>query len=286
METKNDLIVLEQLPIIKYKLEQLSVEIKEKVDNANKLVVNEDTVKEVKQVRANLTKEFNELESQRKQVKQAIMSKYDEFEEIYKENVSNIYKQADSQLKEKIDNVENLLKEEKKNELFDFAMEYFVANNIQDYVSFDDIGLNITLSASMKSLKEEIIAFCEKVKQDLELIKMEEYRDEILYEYKKNHGNFAQCKMTVIDRHKEIDRMNELNEEKARVEKENKKNGDRVQSVLMQLDEETGQYEVVTAPKEIIEDNEIITVTFTINDTKENVVKVREFMKKEGIKYE
>lgn len=273
MGNKNELIVLEQLPIIKYKLEQLSVEIKEKVESANKLVVNEDTVKEVKQVRANLTKEFNELESQRKQVKQAIMAKYDEFEEIYKDNVSNLYKQADQELKTKIDNVESSLKEEKRNELFDFAMEYIAANDIQDFVTFDDIGLNITLSASMKSLKEEIIAFCEKVKQDIALINMEEYRDEILYEYKKNHGNFVQCKTMVLERHRELDELAKKKVEELEKQEEQQKIVEKVEEVLV-------------APKEIIEDDEIISVTFTINDTKENIVKVREFMKKEGIKYE
>ena len=35
----NELIVLEQLPIIKAKLEQVSAEIKEKVDNATSLLV-------------------------------------------------------------------------------------------------------------------------------------------------------------------------------------------------------------------------------------------------------
>ena len=267
METKNDLIVLEQLPIIKYKLEQLSVEIKEKVDNANKLVVNEDTVKEVKQVRASLTKEFNELESQRKQVKQAIMSKYDEFEEIYKDNVSNLYKQADQELKEKIDNVENSLKEEKRNELFDFAMEYIVANNIQDFITFDDIGLNITLSASMKSLKEEIIAFCEKVKQDIALINMEEYRDEILYEYKKNHGNFVQCKQMVLDRHKALQQL--ANESQEQVIK-----------AVEQEEQRKKVEEVLTIPEEIE------TWAFTIKATKTQAKKLKEWLENEEIEYE
>lgn len=272
MENKNELIVLEQLPIIKYKLEQLSVEIKEKVENANKLVVNEDTVKEVKQVRASLTKEFNELETQRKQVKQAIMSKYDEFEEIYRENVSNLYKQADQELKEKIDSVENSLKEEKKNELYDFAMEYIVANNIQDYVTFDDIGLNITLSASMKSLKEQIIAFCEKVKQDIDLINMEEYRDEILYEYKRNH-NFVESKKLVLDRHKEIERI-------VNVEELRKQNEEAIKQVEEKVEE------VLVAPKEIIEPQQVIKVSFTLIGTKEQIKKVKDFIIELGIEYE
>ena len=265
MESKNELIVLEQLPIIKYKLEQLSVEIKEKVNNANKLVVNEDTVKEVKQVRASLTKEFNELETQRKQVKQAIMSKYDEFEEIYKENVSNLYKQADQELKEKIDNVESSLKEEKKNEIYDFAMEYFVANDLQDIVKFEDIGLNITLSASMKSLKEETIAFCERIKQDIELIKMEEYRDEILYEYKRNH-NFAQCKMSVLDRHKAIDNINNKQIEIEKQEEQEQKMQEKIE-------------EIINVPEEIEE------WAFNIKATRTQVKKLKEWLDEEEIEY-
>lgn len=266
MENKNELIVLEQLPIIKYKLEQLSVEIKEKVENANKLVVNEDTVKQVKQVRASLTKEFNELESQRKKVKQAIMSKYDEFEDIYKENVSNLYKKADQELKEKIDNVESSLKEEKKNEIYDFAMEYFVANDLQDIVKFEDIGLNITLSASMKSLKEETIAFCERIKQDIELIKMEEYRDELLYEYKRNH-NFAECKMMVVDRHKAIENINNKQIVIEKQEEQEQKMQEKIE-------------EIVNVPEEIE------TWAFTIKATKTQVKKLKAYLDSEGIEYE
>ena len=267
---ENELITLEQLPIIKYHLEQLSKNIKEKVDRANSLVVNEDTVKDVKQVRADLNKEFNELETQRKQVKQAIMAKYDEFEEIYKENVSNLYKDADAQLKEKIDEVENQLKKEKQEEIEMFARQHFKVNNIDDIVNFDDIGLNITLSASMKSLKEQVLVFCEKIVNDLKLIELEEYKDEILLEYKK-HKNFTQAKLDVTFRHKQLEAMQKRDLEILKMKLEEQK-------VVEQVDE-------IIAPIEVVEE-ETMTVTFTITDTKENILKVREFMKKEGIKYE
>lgn len=267
----NELITIETLPVIKYHLEQLSKEIKEKVDKANALIVNDETVKEVKQVRANLTKEFNELESQRKAVKQAIMSKYDEFEEIYKENVSNLYKQADLELKTKIDDVENQLKQEKQEELELFAKEYIKVNNLENIISFDDIPLNITLSASMKSLKEEIKRFIEDVANDIELIKLEEYSDEILLEYKKTF-DFTKSKLDVLTRHKQLEEIQKQQEERQ-----------------LQFDEEekiVEKVEEIVAPKEIIDDEDIITVTFKITDTKENIIKVREYMKKEGIKYE
>lgn len=267
----NELIVLEQLPIIRATLENLSVEIKEKVDRANNLIVNEDTVKEVKQVRADLNKEFNEWESQRKAVKQAIMAKYDEFEEIYKENVSNLYKNADSQLKEKIDNVENQLKQDKIDELEMFANQYFDFKDIADFVTFEDIGLNVTLSASMKSLKDQIVAFVEKISSDIQLIEMEEYKDEILVEYK-NSLDLAKSKMTVVERHRQLEELKQKQEQQAEVKKEEEK-------VIEKVEE-------ITIPKEIIEDKDLITCTFTVTGTKEQVKQIKNLIVELGVKYE
>lgn len=269
MQNKNELIKLEQLPIIRATLENLSIEIKEKVDKATSLIVNEDTIKEVKQVRANLTKEFNELETQRKQVKQAIMAKYDEFEDIYKENVSNLYKQADTTLKEKIDSVENELKQEKENELREFVEQHCKAKNI--HIDFESIGLNVTLSASMKSLKEQALAFIERVDNDLKLINMEEYSSEILYEYNKTF-NFVDAKTKVLERHKELE---EIQKQKESIQEQSKQE----EKVIEKVDE-------ITAPKEVIEEEQLLKVTFTIETTKANLIELKNWLKERGIKYE
>lgn len=265
----NELIVLEQLPVIKYKLEQLSTEIKEKVDRVNNLIVNEDTVKETKQLRASLNKEFSELEEQRKQVKNAIMSKYDEFNEIYVKCVSNLYKDADTQLKEKIDNVENQLKQEKEDELREFVEQHCLANHI--YIDFEDLGLNITLSASMKSLKEQALTYINKVVGDLKLIDMEEYKDEILLEYQKTH-DFVSAKTNVIERHKQLEEIAKQQEIKEQLDEQDKK----VEEVI----------ETITAPKEIIEEDEILEATFTIRATKEQLIRLKKWLKEEGVEYE
>lgn len=264
----NELIVLEQLPVIKYKLEQLSTEIKEKVDRVNNLIVNEDTVKETKQLRASLNKEFNELEEQRKQVKNAIMSKYDEFNEIYVKCVSNLYKDADSQLKEKIDNVESELKQEKENELREFVEQHCEANHI--YIKFEEIGLNVTLSASMKSLKEQALAYINKVVGDLKLIGMEEYKDEILLEYQKTH-DFVYAKTSIIERHKQLEEIAKQQEIKEQLDKQDEK----VEEIV----------EEIVAPKEIIEDDEILEVTFTIKTTKQKILKLKEWLNEQEIEY-
>ena len=65
---KEDLIIVKQLPIIEEKLKGLSKEIDEKVKNALALVCSDETVKEVKKVRADLNADFKELETQSKMV--------------------------------------------------------------------------------------------------------------------------------------------------------------------------------------------------------------------------
>jgi len=271
--SENKIIVLEQLPIIKATLENLSVEIKEKVDNATNLVCNEDTIQEVKKTRAELNKEFSELETQRKEVKNAIMSKYDEFEEIYKENVSNLYKQADASLKEKIDNVENELKKEKETELIDFFNQHCAVLNI-DFIKFEDIGLNITLSASIKSLKEQILDFLDKVVNDLKLIEKEEFYEAILLEYQETY-DFTKSKLKVIEQHKRIEELAKARKQLEEKNKQEDKVAERVEKVVE-----------ITTPKEIIDDEDIVKVQFTIETTKSNIIKLKEFLKENSINYE
>lgn len=267
----NSLIVLEQLPKIKYQLEQLSVEIKEKVDRVNNLIVNEDTVKETKKLRADLNKEFNELETQRKQVKQAIMNKYDEFEEIYKECVSNLYKDADVQLKEKIDNVENELRKEKEDELREFFKQHCIEKGIDGWFSFESFNYPITLSASMKSLKEEVLNSLNNIEQALKLIELEEFKDEILLEYKENR-DFSKSKLDVIERHKKLEEIARQQEQKEQVIEQDQKQEEKVAEII--------------APKEIIENEDILEVTFTLKAPKEKILKVKELIEELGIEYE
>lgn len=272
MEEKelNELVIVEQLPIIKQQLQVISEEVDKEIEYALSLEVNDESVKEVKNARARLNKIRTTMEEKRKQVKNAVLNPYNEFEEIYNELVKNKLSNADITLKEKIDSVENTLKQEKQDELELFAKQHFEFNNIEDIVNFDDIGLNITLSASIKSLKEQILAFVERIVNDLKLIELEEYKDEILVEYK-NNLDFSKSKLEVIARHKQLEELqNKLEEKREKFEQEEK--------VVEKVEE-------ITTPKEIIEDDEIISVTFTITDTKEKILKVREFMKEEGINY-
>lgn len=271
----NEIIVLEQLPIIKYKLEQLSKEIEKEVDIATKLVATTENVKEIKNIRAKLNKDFSELETQRKQVKQAIMSKYDEFEKIYKENVSDLYAKADFELKNKVNNVENGLKEKGLANIKKYFYEYCQHLNIN--VDFEKMNLNITLTGLGKNLegkkyKDEIKVKLDNIANDLRLIELEEFREEILYEYNKNL-DFAKSKLMVIQRHQEIDRLKEQEERIQEIKEQEQRIEEKVD-------------EVIIAPKEIIEDEDIITVSFTVTGTKEKIKELKNKIIELELEYE
>jgi KaiC/GvpD/RAD55 family RecA-like ATPase len=124
----------------------------------------------------------------------------------------------------------------------------------------------------MKSLKEGALAFIQRVANEVKLIELEETPSNLLYEYQQNGYDLTKAKLTLIERQRQIEELAKQREQ--------------VQEVVKQEEKIVEQVEEIVAPKEVVEEQEIITVTFTITDTKENIIKVREFMKKEGIKYE
>lgn len=279
-----NLIVIKQLPQIEEHLKDLSTEIDVKVNNAKKLVCTEETVKTVKQVRADLTKDFKNLEEQRKTVKEQILAPYMQFEEVYKTYVSNKYKEADIDLKQKIDSTENELKKQKEQEIKKYFEEYKTANNI-DFVDFKQANINVTLTASKKNLKEQAKTFIDKIVDDLKLIETQEGKEEILVEYKRNL-NVSKSIQEVANRHKLLE------EEKKRQEELKNK---QLEEAQRQADMSIKKQEVATknaldnfvieAPK-VIEQEEILTLKFKVRGTRSKLRELKRFLEDGGYDYE
>ena len=207
---EKEIIVVKQLPVIEEQLKTIKKQFEDRTAAAMSLECNEDTYKRVKDARAELTKIFKDLEDKRKAVKKAILTPYDAFNEIYDRCVTDVYAPAKAQLDEKISEVENGLKKQKEDDVFAYFNECLSESGI-DFLTFDDMGLNITLNASKKSLKEKVKASIDKVSDDLAMINTQEYAAEILVEYKQSL-NVSQAILSVNNRHKAIE------EEKARAE--------------------------------------------------------------------
>ena len=260
----NELIVVEQLPKITQQLQLISNEIDKEIDYALSLECNEESKNEVKKAKANLNKIKTTLEERRKQVKNAVMNPYTEFENIYNELVKDKLVNADATLKNRIDEIETQQKLEKENELREFAQQHIEANKLQDIITFENIPLNITLSASIKSLKEQILDFVNKVVEDLKLIDMDEYKEEILVEYLKTL-DYGKSKMEVNFRHRQMEQIML----KQATEKEQEKQEEKVVEKVEEAIEE------VSVPKELIEDDEIIVVQFNVKGEKSKIKELK-----------
>lgn len=204
MENNENLIVVRQLPIIEEKLRQIKADVEARVGLALSMACTEETRQSVKAARAELSKEFNELEARRKEVKAAVLAPYEAFEKLYKECAADIYRAADAQLKSRIDDVENGLKQQKAERVESFFNEYRQSLGINaEYVSFASAGIRITLTASEKSLKDASRSFLDQIAGDLSIIDSQDNSEEILVEYLRDL-KLSRAITTVCNRHKAI----------------------------------------------------------------------------------
>ena len=118
-----DIIVVKQLPIIEDRLESVFLSVKDRLEAMSNLVVTEENYKELKKTRADLNKEFGELETLRKSAKAAIEAPYKRFENGIYKRISDTYRDAIGKLDGEIKDVEGGLKTQKQKELFVYYEE-------------------------------------------------------------------------------------------------------------------------------------------------------------------
>ena len=283
MSNTAELIRVVQLPEIEEHLQSIKVAVTQKVNDALSLICTEDTVKSVKAVRADLNKELKEFEEQRKAVKKAIMTPYEQFEAVYKECISDTYKRADIELKAKIDSVENELKEAKRTEVEAYFEECSKSVGV-DFVRLSDLNLNITLSASVKALKRQVKEYFDKVIQDLALIATLEHTTEILVEYRKTL-DVSDAVLTVQERHKAIAEQEKRNAEASIIAEKQAETVEKVEKAVREsVAEEISAPEVEEAPPEGNEP--IYEATFRVTGTLAQLKALKKFLNDGGYQYE
>lgn len=287
-----ELITIKQLPQIEEHLKELSIEIDKKVKNAKSLVCTEENVKAIKQIRADLNKEFKEVEQQRKTVKEKILESYMQFEGVYKTYISDKYKEADSELKNKVDTTEDELRARKEQEIRDYFEEYKQSLLI-DFIKFEDAKIKIGLSDSKTSLKKQAKNFIDRVNTDLATIMLQEHKEEILVEYKQNGYVLSTAISTVINRIKAVEetkrKQEELKqkqlEEAQRIADENIKI--QTEATKQALDNfRVTEQEVLQAPTVEEKQEEILTLRFTVKGTRTKLKALKEFLVNGGYEYE
>ncbi len=264
-----DIIEIKQLPIIEERLKTLKKEIEQRTSAALSMECTEETIKAVKQMRADLTKEFNNYEARRKYVKSQIEEPYKAFNSVYEECVSVPFKKADKELKSKIDNVENERKKQKKERILSYAKELKTAYTL-DWLDVERILPNITLSASVSSLQSAVANTLEKISMECQCITGIDESAEIFAEYKKTL-NLAQAKLTVSQRRKEI--------EKAKADAQKKDEQEQIKHETEKKIEMLAPPIVLENPPELsVEKVKLYKMTFTVSGTKEQLKALKAFI--------
>lgn len=285
----NNLISVTRLPEITEQLHAVKELFGEKAREALALDCSEENLKEVRAVRADLTKIFKSLEEKRKEAKAAILAPYEAFEKVYRECVTDIYAPTDAELAGKIHDVENDLKAQKEADVREYFAEYATAQGVQEIAEYELAGINVTLNASKKSLREKAKAYIDGMRADVDAIQASDDRAELMAEYITTHSLPAAIS-AVQRRHAAIEAERERiarEEERKAFEKVAR---EKVEAVVE-------EDEIIVVPVEIepeavqedasrpVKDEKRFTVEFTVTGTLNELRALKAFLEERNMNY-
>lgn len=272
-----ELIRVEQLPIIKEQLRSLKDWVEAETAEAVSLVCTEDTIQAVKAKRSELRRQFDALEDRRKAVKAAIMDPYEQFEAVYRECVSDAFTAADAALKAKIDDTEREIKRRCEADLRRYFDELCAAKGAEvEWLKFEQTGVRVDMASAKqktpKKLREQLANFVDRVARDVDAISVMEYADEIFAEYQTTL-DFPGAVGAVNERHRRME------EERAAREARAAQKEAEAQAVR--------KVEALAPPtvKAQEEPELMLTVAFTITDTRDRLIALREWLKANHYNY-
>lgn len=290
---EQNLITIEQLPIIVYeKIENVGQEIEKRITSLelDKQLVTEDTKKALKDTRATLNKEFENFETQRKQIKEKIQKPYIEFENAYNKFIKVHYENAEQTLKTKINEFDKQIIADKEARIREYFTELCQSNKI-DFLPFSKIGLKINISTSDKSLKDRVNEVIEKIKNDLSLVnnisENDEFKAEILTEYKQTFDISASISNAQYRKQQREAELQHLEAQKARAEQARLEAEAKAKEVaplqapeVVKPQEQIVKNEAVPAPQE-----EILHYTLSVSGTRVQLRALRQFLETNNINY-
>ncbi|MBQ3418515.1 MAG: DUF1351 domain-containing protein [Erysipelotrichaceae bacterium] len=255
---------------IESNMEQVKNQALQICDWYKSLVITNEMLDDIKKEKAEINKAKSSVAEYRKNIVKEFKKPIEQFESLAKET-EKILSEAYDTCNESVKRYEDEQKALKSKELEEYFNEY-AKSLVIDFVKYEQANINVTLTASLKSLKEQAKTFLDKINDDLMLIaaENEELVAEMMVEYKKTL-NVSNSILSVKQRHKALEeerkRQEALKEFKAQEEK-----------VIEKVEE-------VIAPKEIVEEK-TYKATFTVIGTVNQIKSLKDFMDKEGIKYD
>ena len=254
-------------------------EVKRYVENLNNYYKNitftEETMKDAKDEKSKVNKFKSQVADYRKNIIAEYNKPIKAFEDTAKET-EKLLAETYNTINQQVANYENKQKEIKEQEIKEYFEECKIANNI-DFITYGQAKINVTLSASMKNLKEQAKSFIDKVADDLKLIETQEHKTEILVEYKQTL-NVSQAITSVTNRFKAIE------EEKKKIEQEKE-----LQEFVVDTAKESDKYSeqiILNAPSIEEKTEETLILKFTVRGTRTKLKELKQFLESGGYDYE
>lgn len=284
----------------------------------------ESNMKEVKTYVEELNEYYKDIEFSEEELNSAIeekekVNKFKDQVSKYRKNIVAEYNKPIKVFEETAKETEKLLKDaydninwqvqayrDKKKKAIEEEMRAYFEECKQSFkiffLEFKDINLNITLSASKKSLKKQIKDFIDRINIDLATIALQENKEELLVEYKLNGYKLNEAIKTVSKRAKAIEiEKKALAEKQAEVEKQ-KQNETTNETESTECGTEntecgtestecgTGSTEkrtedILQAPEEM-QKEEVLILKFTVRSTRTKLKELKRFLDNGGYDYE
>lgn len=278
----DDLIVLKQLPVIEERLHALKDHWEQQALDAEAMVCTEETIQAVKSFRAEMRKEFEDVDALRKQVKKAVLEPYETFELAFKECVTDPFRRADGTYAGKVSEVETDMKRRCEDGLRDYFAELCAVHHL-DWLTYEQSGIKVDMaSARAKTptkLRKQLADFVTYVGDSVDHINELDNAEEIMVEFQRTL-DAAGAIYTVQERHRRI--------EEERTAQEVRK------ATQDQESEAVRRVEALAPPVQVEPEkaySRVSLVFFDVTDRQLNMMKpfLRELKKiadMEGIKYE
>lgn len=249
----------------------------------------EETLKQAKEEKAKVNKFKAEVADYRKKIIAEYNKPIKVFEDTAKET-EKILVETYNTINQQVAGYEEKQKQQKEQEIRNYFEEYKTANNI-DFVDYGQAHINVTLTSSIKSLKEQVKQFIDEIVDDLKLIETQECKEEILVEYKQSL-NVSRAIQEVANRHKLLE------EEKKKQEELKSKQLQQAQKII---DERIKQETEITKQaldnfikkepqilQEPIEEKteETLTLKFTVRGSRTKLKELKNFLENGGYDYE
>ena len=247
-----------QAPVISEDLDNVRRSLDAVLCEVAKYPVNDDSLKQVKKLRAELSKRFTVMEDQRKEVKRQVLQPYVQAEEKYKACIADPYRAADRQLKDWIDGYQNGLKSACEARLQEYFDELCQSQGV-DFLRFFQCGVAVDMAMARqkepRKAMDTIHDFVMGVRRDLDTILTLEDGAEVLTEYRESLDLSAAI-LAVQNRKTMTQRMAQQIE----AQQEGRLLGEQHRRQLLDAMKETG----AQPPAE-----DLYTMTFTVTGTME-----------------